>query len=329
VAYSRGTRSAIRYGYHVGRVRVLEGRLLSNATLERLLDAPSFEGQLRVLADTDYGQVLEDARTASEVEAALDDYVEALFDFMDEAGLPEPYCRFFRRRYDYLNLKGRLKADALDVPADELLVGHGSVDRDRFLGAIDGLPDYLRDAAAPLYTDDGGVLREVVDPVVDRAMFTDLLAAADESKSKYLEDSARLMIDLANMKTVVRAKQLGWTPVVAGAALIEGGTIPPKELMIAYLRPLPELVERLGAKAPFRHVAADDLADIDRLDIVADNLLMRQAKKARLTATGPEPIVGYVFARLSEIATLRMLLLGKMAGMSADSLRRRLRDLYV
>ena len=45
--------------------------------------------------------------------------------------------------------------------------------------------------------------------------------------------------------------------------------------------------------------------------------------------TGVQPVIGYVMARRSEIVLVRMLLVGKLAGLSAPALRGRVRELYV
>jgi V/A-type H+-transporting ATPase subunit C len=308
---------------------VLESSLFGSATFERLLDARDFTEQKRVLADTEYGRFMEGVETSTDVEASLDVYMTELYAFVESAGLPEAVVRFFRLGDDYANLKGRLKADAVGTTVDELLVGHGTVEREVFEGPYEAMPRFLRDAAAPLLDTDGGIVsEELIDPAVDKAMFADLLDAAEESKSASLLEGARLMVDIANLKTLVRAKNLGWTPVLARGALIEGGTVEPELLMVSYARPVEELAERVAVKGAFRSMEVAEIIDVRRLDVATDNLLMEYARRMRRVATGVDPVIGYVIARRSEVRILRMLLLGKIAGMSAEALRRRLRELY-
>ncbi|HEY5275625.1 MAG TPA: V-type ATPase subunit, partial [Coriobacteriia bacterium] len=69
---------AIAYGFATGRVMVLRSRLLGHAAFERLVDAPTFADQLRVLSDTHFGKFVEHARTASDVEQAIDASLLAL-----------------------------------------------------------------------------------------------------------------------------------------------------------------------------------------------------------------------------------------------------------
>jgi vacuolar-type H+-ATPase subunit C/Vma6 len=76
----------------------------------------------------------------------------------------------------------------------------------------------------------------------------------------------------------------------------------------------------------FSGVGSDTLLDPSRFDIVAERILARVLREARMVAIGPEPVVAYAMARRGESSALRALLIGKMAGADTDVLRERLRD---
>lgn len=52
-----------------------------------------------------------------------------------------------------------------------------------------------------------------------------------------------------------------------------------------------------------------------------------QPQKYEVFSVGP--LVAYVLARLNEIKTVRIILSGKQNGFSDDSIRERVRDMYV
>ncbi|GAB4277233.1 MAG: V-type ATP synthase subunit C [Coriobacteriia bacterium] len=322
-------RDAIRYGFPVGRVRVLEGRLLDNATLERLLDAPDFLAQKRVLSDTDYGAVVAPCESASDVERALDEYLGSLIDFLETSHLPEPTQRFFRLPYDFRNMKARLKAEATGAALEDMLEARGLVPLDAWSGPLEELPEEFR-ALDPLVRDAAGhVVRELIDPVVDRAMYEALLAEAERSKSEMLVDFARLDIDISSVRTLLRARSLGRSKEWARRALAEGGSLDVEGMLAAFDAPDEVFAESVARVAESLRVTPEELLDMNRLDILADNLLMQVARRGRVAATGVEPVLGYVMARRSEVIILRTLLLGKLAGLGADELRKTLRELYV
>jgi V/A-type H+-transporting ATPase subunit C len=328
VAYAGTIRNAIRYGYAVGRVRVLESELLTDATLQRLLDAEDLAEQRRVIVDTVYGSYLGEIRTGKDVEEGLDRFNTDLFRFLEEARLPEDVVRFFRRQEDYVNLRGMLKAQALGADVEELLVSHGTVDRESFERELEELPSDLREVAQEAMGPEGGIDADRVDVVVDHAMYRELVEHAEGSGSGYLLSLVRLMIDLSNLRTVVRSKRLGRAAAEVEEALVEGGEVDPGELMSLYPLEVEEMTARLTRLGPYRGTDPGEIARVERLDVVADNLLMRHARQARMVPTGMEPVIGYVIARHSEIVILRMLLLGKLSGLDKDALRDRMRELY-
>lgn len=318
----------IRYGFAVGRVRVLEGRMLSGATYERLLDAPSFAEQIRVLSDTPYGTFLEGASTVEDVERAFDQALGELYRFLESANLPGPVIAFFRTPYDYANLKARLKADLYGQSVDGLLVDLGAVPAEVFAGPIGSLPKRFR-AIAERAGDAGAADEESVSLEVDRALHAESLAHAAASRSRFLEGLAALQVDLANVRTLLRARVRERKNADARAMLIEGGTLGADALMRLYRLPVPELAGALASgPGPLRGVDPDELADLARFDVIADDVQVRYLKRARRAAAGPEPVIGYVMARKAEVMMVRTLLIGMLSGVPEAVLRRRLRERY-
>lgn len=325
----RNTRDGMRYGFAVGKVRVLETRLLDRSTLERLVDAHGFGDQRRILSETPYGRFLDTATTAVDVETAIDEALDSAYDFLDEAGLPAAVVSFFRLRFDFANLKATLKARLLGAGLEGLLAAHGSIPVEAYQGPLEKLPAPLGHLAAALEDsvtelDDEALM--ALDARLDREMFGAMLDAADEAGSAFLQHIARLSIDLANLKTLVRASALEISPSrVERDLLIDGGTIPARELAKTYRMPRGE------ALAAWEHryrlpgsplTATDEPID---LDVVADNALVAAVRRGRRPEPGAEDVIAYVLAREAEAQVLRVALLGKMAGLDSTALHRRMR----
>lgn len=326
----RNTRDGMRYGFAVGKVRVLETRLLDRSTLERLVDAAGFAEQKRILSETPYGRFMEAASTATEVEAAIDEALDSAYRFLDEAGLPSAVVRFFRLRFDFANLKAALKADALGAGLEGLLGAHGTVPLEAFAEPLDRLPVPLGPLAAELAHSADGEVDDValmaLDAAVDRSMFAALAGTADEVHSPFLKLVARLLIDLANLKTLVRAQAAGIVPArVEADLLLGGGSVDLRELGRIYrlgrLETLSALERRYRLKGnPL--TSADGVLD---LDVVVDNALVAAVRRGRRAEPGAEDVIAYVLAREAEAQVLRVALLGKMAGLDSAALHRRMR----
>lgn len=340
----KAVKDSVRYGYAVGRVRALEARVFREATYERLVDAPDFAEQRKILSDTTYGKYMESAQTADDVEHGLEAALGSVYGLVAEFGLPQSMERFFRVRHDFSNLRARLKGDVLGSSVTGELSALGTVPRDVVDGPLDGLPDWLRraaeeardalarlDAESERHGADAGVLAklETVDRVVERAMHAELAALARSSKSGFLLDYVSLAVDLANVKRVIRARRRGQPLTEVQPSLLDGGRIARGRLAALYALPLEELAARLAAERALRGVQAEDLLALDRLDVAVDALAVRMMRAGRAVPLGAEPVVAYVLAREGEVRQLRVLLIGKIAGLGVDELRARLRKVYV
>lgn len=320
---------ATRYGFAVGKVRVLETRILGRSSYERLLDAESFEEQRRILSDTLYGRYLEGVATADGVERALSEALDGFYSFLDEAALPPSVTRFFRTRYDFANLKAALKAERFGVPVTGMLEDLGTIEIEAFTRPLDELPKPFGALAARLLHAEEGAADENIDSAVDRAMFAELVGLGAESHSSFLSGLAALMVDIANAKTVLRARTAEMPAAGLDELLLEGGTLSVARLLEAYQLPVIDLVGVLGRSSNLASVGIGDGADLRRLDVVADNIVVNYLRTARAVSIGPEPVIAYVLAREAEIVALRTVLLGKLSKIDPDVVRERLRDLYV
>jgi V/A-type H+/Na+-transporting ATPase subunit C len=139
-----------------------------------------------------------------------------------------------------------------------------------------------------------------------------------------LIELAKLEIDLANLKTLVRARRTGTAPDAVLALLSEGGSV-----AFATFAKLAELeadevapaLERVPALKGLSGVA---LTDTSMLDANLEAVQMATLKRGRMGQVGPEPVIAYVLEREAEVAALRVLLLGTITGIDDETLRRHL-----
>lgn len=319
----RLNRDALRYGFAVGKIRVLETRTIDNAAYERLIAAPSYTEQKRLLAETPYGRYLEQAWTAEEIEEALDRALAGFYRFLEEAELPPVVVRFFRIRHDFTNLKAMAKASAFGVPVDDMLVSHGTVPKERFFGEQADLPEPLRSVQIDVQ---GSVVD--IDSAVDRALFIELCDLAHAARSPFLERVTELFIDIANTKTLVRGRLVDMPAADVADLIIEGGSMSRAQAAVLARLSLEDLTEDLTRLQHLKGIEPDALRDTASLDLATDAALMRALREGRQVPIGPEPVISYVLAREVEISALRVLLLGKLGNIDPDTLRARLRAAY-
>jgi V/A-type H+-transporting ATPase subunit C len=328
VATTTRIRDDIRYGYAVGRVRVLEGRLLSRGTFERLLDAPDLREQKRILAETHVGRYLEGVETAAEVERALEASLADLYDdFLERADLPPAVVTYFQTPHDYANLRLVLKSRILGTGPEGLLSSLGSIAPEAFSADGAGLPDEMRDlltlwdeAEEPPALDD-------VEARVDRALFASLARAARESRVRFLRDLTVLRIDLANARLLVRARNKALSPADILGSLIPGGTKALQTIAGVALRmSAGDLASAIVDSRAFPRTSEADLADVARFDAFAHALIAERMLLARRAPGGAEPVLSYVLGREAEVLLLRTAVVGRLAGLDRESVRAALKE---
>jgi len=319
------------------RVKAMETGLLTRERMEQVLEARSGEEAVKILQECGYPEM--DAADPEVLDAALSAAREAtLADLAD--GAPDPrYIDIFKMKYDYHNAKAILKAAAMDADPAHMLMDMGRVDAAELreavrTGELDALPPLLAQAI--------GEAREVLDTtrdpqlsdiVLDRWYYRDMAQLAEDTGSAFLTGYVRAQIDAANLRALIRTVRIGKNADFLKGVLFEGGDIAPDSILAVSAASgggLEELYAptrfQAAAEAGAAALRGGPLTEFEKLcdDAVGDYLA-----GAQYVPFGEAPLVGYLAARETEYTNLRILLMGRSAGLPADIIRSRLRASYV
>lgn len=319
------------------RVKAMETGLLTRERMEQILEAKSDEEAAKILQECGYPEL--DAAAPEAMDAALSAAREAtLSDVMD--GAPEPrYIELFKLKYDYHNVKALLKAEAMGTSADRMLMDMGRVPAAVLkeavrTGELDELPPMLASAVAEA--------REILDTTrdpqlsdiaLDRWTYADMAALAEDTNSDFLRGYVAVQIDAANLRALVRTIRMGKSPEFLRGVLIEGGEIPTDGILTLSANRGSGMSEVYG---PTRFAAAAEAGaealrggPLTKFEKLCDDAVGDYLAGAQYVPFGEAPLVGYLAARETEYTNLRILLMGRGAGLPADVIRSRLRAGYV
>jgi len=319
------------------RIRAMETQLLTRARMEQILEARSEEEVAKVLQECGYPEL--DAASPEAMDAALSAARKAVLEDLGD-GVPDTgYLDIFKLKYDYHNVKAILKAAVMGTDPSRMLMDMGRVGTEELREALESgdmsaLPAILVSAVEEAQD----VLNTTRDPqlsdiVLDRWYYRELSEIAAETGSAFLQGYVRVQIDAANLRTLVRTIRMGKSSEFLKGVLFEGGEVAPEameKVSAAHGSGLTELyaVTRLGAAAEAGAEALKNgsLTTFEKLcdDAVADYLA-----DSVLVPFGEAPLVSFLAAKETEYTNLRILLLGRMAGIDAEVIRSRLRDVYV
>lgn len=317
------------------RIRVMEGRLLTRERMEQLIEAREDSECIKLLQDCGYPELA--ALTLPELEKALAQAQAELFADLEKTADAPDVLAVFRVKYDYHNAKALIKSQARDVDAAHLLVAGGRYDPKPLAeGFAEGeLPETLSEtyrtalwAAKDLLATSGDP--QQADFLLDKACYEEMLAYAKTAKSPFLTDYVKLTIDSLNLRSVVRALRAQRGKELLEAALIPGGTVDTNTLSFAKPTELPRLFPKELEKAAAEGAALlEGQGSMTAFERLCDDAVVHHIQKARKVPFGVEVVVGYLFARQSELTALRIILSGRLAGLPKETIRERLREAYV
>lgn len=325
----------IDYIFLSTRVKAMERGLLTNERIERMLDAHTNEDAAKVLTECGYPEMNE--ITGSELDRILSEQQEKMMADLGSCAPNKYIVDVFRLRSDYHNAKTLVKTEALGVEQDELLMSGGRYEPRRLA------EDYRREEMlrySDLFRRGIARAREILgstgDPqqadfILDRAYFEELSTLARESGCKFLEGYVALCIDVANLRSAVRASRLNKGMDFLKQILVPGGTVSVRNFAAARGEELGSLfrVGRLAAAAAEGEArsapGSGPLTDFERL---CDDAVMDYLSDGRRVSFGPEPILGYLYARETEATIIRIIMTGRLAGLDSGTIRQRLRRTY-
>ncbi len=323
------------YLYLSTKIRAMESRLLEGERMERMLEAATVEDAAKVLVECGYPEM--PVVTVDTVDEVLAQAREQLFAEMSDLAPNEAMLDVFKVKYDYHNAKALLKSEAQGLDPDRLLVDTGRVHPAVLKEAVEksefrDIPKVMADAIIQARE----VLGATRDPqrsdlILDKAYFREMEELAEKTGSEFLKGYVRMLVDAANLRSLVRVLRMERDADYLAEVLFPGGSISPARVLKAADG---EDLETVYFATPFAAAAAagqiaiegDGLTSFEKACDDAVNAYMQQAK---YVAFGEQPLLGYVSAKDNEFTAVRIILTGRLADLPADVIRERLRNAYV
>lgn len=317
--------------YAVARIRLAELKLLNSSVLDSLLAAKSYDECLRLLSD--HGWDINESMSLSSI---LKSERDRTWKFISELVSDMHAFDVFLYANDYHNLKAAIKAAATQEDRDDLYLAKDqcSIDPEIIRKAIGQreffrLPAYMQKSAEEaldtlLHTGDGGLC----DIIIDRAALIKIHESGKESGNEILSLYGELTVAAANIKTAIRANLIQRDKTFLEKALAPCDSLNIDRLIKAATESIDAIYEYLS-----HTVYLDAIPEIKKspsaFERWCDNLIIEKIRPQRHNPFTIGPIAAYILARENEIKSVRIILSGKTNNLSLESLRERVREMYV
>jgi V/A-type H+-transporting ATPase subunit C len=158
--------------------------------------------------------------------------------------------------------------------------------------------------------------------------------------SKFLRDYLMHALDMHNIKTFLRLYFLKEPEEKLQSAIAGQGFIPEGVFLNCYHQDLPVFLNRLEfahkgsqiinyalfLEEPIQKIKQNN--SFVALEKAINDFLIQILKPAKYLSSGPEPLLGYYFAKVNEMNLMRLIILAKLNDLPKDLVKERLNSVY-
>ncbi len=322
--------SDLEYTYAVARIRSKELSLFSAATIEQLLARKTCESCLQFLQEKGWG----DSDTPLDAELILAREREKTWEDIRELVKDMSVFDILEYPNVFHNLKAAIKEVCTEGHNSGIFYKDTSPSAEEILEAVKArdfsrLPEYMSEAASEafdtfLHTRDG----QLCDVIVDRAALDAIYRAGKAAKDDVLRGYAESTVAVTDIKIAVRSQKTAKSLEFMRRALAPCDTLNVEALAHAALGGLEAIRDYLSGTdySEGAEALAESPSAFERW---CDNRIIHTIRPQKYNSFSIGPIVAYALARENEIKTVRIILSGKLNGLSEDSIRERVREMYV
>lgn len=325
-----------RYSFAVAKIRALESRMLDHALISRLLRASGIDELIKILIDTEYGVILNEASEIS-FESILDNELQRIYMLISSIDPDPEWTDIWRWRYDAHNLKVILKAGFSNEEALKHLITYSILNPQKMTHEIEKgdyscLPPPFKEAVERILSADTENEKRgyEIDFIIDRALYLYLSYETKRSGNEFLIHLVAIMVDLINLKSFLRIKGFKSTDNLFPRAFITGGNIIENRFYLHEERQPDEILQKIIENSPYTELKPFfDSGDPASIEAGTDDFIISYLRQTRQRAFGVEPLIGYMLAKEFEIKNLRLLYVGKANNLEETLIKNRLRESYV
>ncbi|HKL99574.1 MAG TPA: V-type ATPase subunit [Mobilitalea sp.] len=318
-----------QYLYAVARIRSRELALLSKSDIDQLMNCKNEKDCLRLLADKGWGKS-ENANS----EQLLTSEREKTWELMRELVEDMSVFHTFLYGNDFHNLKAAIKQVYTNVEREDIYIPNGTIAPETFYQAVKEydftlIPENMRECAEEAYqiqlhTGDS----QLCDIVLDKVALETIYKKGKESGNELLAEYAELKVASSNINITIRSIRTCKDRTFMERALAECESLNTQELIDSALEGEDKALEYLSTTVYADAVPVLKIS-FSAFERWCDNRIINLIRPQKYNPFTVSPLAAYILARENEIKTVRILLSGKRNDISDDSIRERLREMYV
>ena len=327
------------YLFGSANIRTLEGAIIGRERIEKLLNTKTTDEAWSLLSDWGVNVVRNDDGKLMREETLLG-ILKGAYARLCELAPDSDALRLWLYPYDCNNLKAAQKAFIRGIDPTSMLFDFGTLSASAIVkmvetGNYEGLPLNLQASAQSAMEEYAKTKNpQVIDLILDKACWRDMLAAAKASGEAFVVRLVETRIDLLNTMIalrILRMKNGEIGKVLFAEAFLEGGKLSFARMTDCMANGEEALLKYLSHSdySAFATSFAKSDKTLSVAEKLADNYWMSLILANKFVPDGLEVMISFLAAHEYEVKNLRILLSGKEAGIATATIRERIRDSYV
>lgn len=344
------------YAYAIGRIRVIEKGLLDVEKFNRMVNSGTPAEALKILLEIGYGGASTEATVdVFQYEDILKREREKLYQLLRELSGESTIFDVFLLKNDYHNIKVILKSEFI-----------GEIERNNNSNMESNIKNLMVSGTLPVMQIKASIkertleefygtmkegIKEAIDTfnrtrdprqidlILDKACFLHMNQLANSFGSPFLKDIVEIFIDLANINTFLRIKNLNISNLDISLELLEkslllGGNVK-ADIFINNMESALEDFLKSMESSPYYNICKEGISDfingkgLTKFERLADDYVINFVKRSKYKILGIEPLIGYLIAKENELKNVRIIMVGKINNINPEMIRKRMRESYV
>ena len=336
------------FAYVNARVRSMESRLLDEHKINELIEAAGMSEFIGFLEDTDYGQYLSEVSNDSiGIEKALNTHLAHVYQTLANISPDKArkILKLFEKKFDVQNIKTLLRAKYVGLDAEEtfkLIIPLGTIPENKLrelcetksieevLNGLEGT-EYSKILSNELamYEQTGKLIS--FELALDKYILEGLWKSVgiEGISEDIFKEFVGAMIDIENLKVILRAKSDNLSSEdILNYILNVGYEIAPWKLKeLAEAESIEGVISALEGTI-YGSIISENLEEYEKTGSVyvfekaLDKHLAEVGRKLSLRQPfGVGPIIGLITSKEQEIKNLKIIIKGKIEGLSSNQIR--------
>ena len=324
------------YPYASARVKALEGRLITKDKIARVIEAKDADAAMRSLSEIGYGQP---APAGASFEQLISKELLEADALLGAISPNESFTRIMRSERDFYNLKVLIKLLMQDKPLDSVPLSPGNIPVETLRNALGensyrDLPDTM--TAGMHYIDRkfaAAADASIIGLALDRAYAKEIRGLLKELSDPLVTAYFQAYFDLSNFIALMRVRASDYGKETFERVFVKGGTID-RSVFAKAFDVADESLLSATLSSEYRRAMASAFVEYQKskslymLEKARDDYLLSLLQKQRSDMFSIGPLMGYYIAKQREAAAVRMVMTGKLGGISAETVSARMKELY-